>query len=154
MMIIWNREVNSLITDIKQDKNIVDIYLRLFQKMLLNEVNKAYGYDVRMYRDKSCDQVKKNNHVIEYTTSYCDLSLNCNSYDSMLSLGLGNPQNSSILEDIYTFDFQAKYFIEQLSVIFLDNICNEYSAFYINDTQFPVSHTYQIIENHIVNIVE
>jgi hypothetical protein len=119
-MIIWNREVNSLLTDLKQDKNLVEQYLKLFQKLLLNEVNKAYGYDVRMYRDKSCDQVKKNSHVIEFTTSYCDLSLENNSYDSMLSLGLGNLKSSSILEDIYTFDFQAKYFIEQYNMINLD----------------------------------
>mgnify|MGYP007031242528 FL=1 len=116
MMIIWNREVNSLLTDLKQEKNLVDIYLRLFQKVLLNEVNKAYGYDVRMYRDKSSDQVKKKSgHIIEYTTSYCDLSL-CDGYDNTLSLGLGNPKRSSILEDIYTFDFQANYFIEQYNI--------------------------------------
>ena len=39
-------------------------------------------------------------------------------------------------------------------MLFLDNICNEYSVFYINDTQFPISQTYQIIENHIVQIIE
>jgi hypothetical protein len=39
-------------------------------------------------------------------------------------------------------------------MLFLDNICNEYSVFYINDTQFPISNTYQIIENHIVQIIE
>jgi hypothetical protein len=116
-MIIWNREVNLHLTDLKQEKNLVEIYLRYFQKMLLNEVNKTYGYDVRAFRDKSCDQVKKNTRLIEFTTSFCDLSLECDNYDSMLSLGLGNPKQNSILEDIYTFDFQANYFIEQYSIV-------------------------------------
>ena len=121
-MIIWNREVNSHLTDLKNEKNLINVYLKLFQKILINEVNKSYGYDVRTYRDKSAGQgfIKKN--TIEYQTCFCDISIDIHSLypcDNMLSLGLGNMVVSnneiknSILDDIYTFDFQAKYFVEQ-----------------------------------------
>jgi hypothetical protein len=137
-MIIWNREVNSLLTDLKQEKNLIEIYLRIFQKMLLNEVNKAYGYDVRIYRDKSCDQVKKrsSNQIIEYTSCYSDMNLVTDNYDSMLSLGLGNLKKSSILEDIYTFDFQANYFIEQYLINNLDSQLYSWIIYVMNILYF------------------
>jgi hypothetical protein len=165
-MILWNREVNSLMTDLKQEKNLISLYSKLFKKILISEVNKAYGFDVRVYREKSDMSYNKHSvDLLEHQTSFTDLSLDSyhNSplyiYDkNMLSLGLGvnnvNDTKTSILEDVYTFDFQARYFIEQLSVILLDGISNEYSIFYVNDTQFPVSQTYQIIENHIVQTIE
>jgi hypothetical protein len=165
-MIIWNREVNAFMTDLKQEKNLVGLYSKLFTKVLISEVNKAYGMDVRTYREKSDISSKKHNvDFIEHQTSFTDLSLD--SYQNtplyfyndknLLSLGLGvnvTDTKNTILEDVYTFDFQARYFIEQLSVILLDNICNEFSVFYINDTHFPVSHSYQIIENHIIQTIE
>ena len=121
-MIIWNREVNSHLTDLKGEKNLINIYLKFFQKIMVNEVNKLYGFDVRIYRDKSAGQGLKYKNTVEYQTSFCDLSLDMHSSypcDSMLSLGLGNmvvsnnELKNSILDDIYTFDFQAKYFVEQ-----------------------------------------
>src|SRR4051812_45591291 len=36
----------------------------------------------------------------------------------------------------------------------LDKISNEYSVFYINDSQFPISQSYQIYENNTVKILE
>jgi hypothetical protein len=39
-------------------------------------------------------------------------------------------------------------------MLLLDSICNEYSVFHINDTQFPISDSYQIYENNVVKIIE
>jgi hypothetical protein len=121
-MIIWNREVNSHLTDLKSEKNLINIYLKLFQKIIVNEVNKSYGFDVRVFRDKSAEQGLKKKDMIEYQTSFCDLCLDIHSSypcDSMLSIGLGNmvvsnnERKNTILDYVYTFDFQAKYFVEQ-----------------------------------------
>jgi hypothetical protein len=153
-------------TDLKQEKNLISLYSKLFTKVLIGEVNKAYGFDVRSYREKSDVSPKKLNiDFIEHQTSFTDLSLDSyqntplHFYDKhMLSLGLGvhqvNDSKCSILEDVYTFDFQARYFIEQLSILMLDNISNEFSVFYMNDTQFPISHSYQIIDNLIIKTIE
>ena len=77
--------------------------------------------------------------------------------NNSLNFGLGNQTvciPDHVLEDVYTFDFQARYFMEQIPAILLDAICNEYSVFYINDSDFPISQSYQIFENNLVSIIK
>ncbi len=75
-----------------------------------------------------------------------------NNQEFTLSKNNNNPYN--IFEEIYTREYQEKYFLEVIPSILLDSICNEYSIFYINYSEFPISQSYQIFENNIVLIVE
>jgi hypothetical protein len=133
MIIIWNREVNNRLTDLKNDKNLINTSLRTLRKLLTTDINKSYGLDVRINKSRSAPQdlfsyqklnfqdcinfeslsddesplVKKiNDHTQNY--NFCNQSLgyslgNLHSMESKLS----------VTEEVYCFDFQAKYFLEQ-----------------------------------------
>jgi hypothetical protein len=143
MIIIWHREVTTPLTDLKNEKNFLNIILKTFKRFLTVEINKVYGCDIRTNRAKSdpphnwgnCNSLKNENEKEKYLLIVeCqsdDGELFINQYDNHaglnyaslfsnnnLNCGLGNnfcitDSKTSILEDVYTFDFQAKYFLEQ-----------------------------------------
>ena len=53
MMITWNREVAIPLTDLKQEKNVLNSSLKMFKKLLTSDINKVYGRDVRAVKSKS-----------------------------------------------------------------------------------------------------
>ena len=185
MIIIWNREVLSPLSDLKHEKNIINRTLRIYKKLFTLEINKLYNCDVRVNKNKIELQKKISyenseslpeddlNLYIEQDLSHLlvnnNLSISFNKKNknqnelyfplqsnlgNTYSINLFNESKYSIHEDIYTFEFQARYFIEQVPALLLDSISNEYSVFHINDSEFPVSHMYQIFENHLIAFVE
>ena len=134
-LITWNREVLTPLTDLKQDINLLNIPLRIFKKFLTVEINKVYGCDLRINRSRSgpSDSLKMQGSIILDTHSDDDSEIDSllndinfqfyNSnlfYNNSLTYGLGsnyplciNDSKNTILEEIYTFDFQANYFLEQ-----------------------------------------
>lgn len=125
-MITWNREVSSPLTDLNKERNLITIYLNTFKSFLTTEVNKVYGCDMSINKSRSercftskiipvkdtLELIKSQSNDVDLSTRTFDLYNN-----QILSLGLGSPQltdnKTSILDDIYTFDFQARYFLEQ-----------------------------------------
>jgi hypothetical protein len=153
-MITWNREVTIPLTDLKQEKNLLNRTLKLYKRFITNELNKVYGFDIRVcksksdppeyfganniFKDKEKDcitlgtqseddlyrEMEFNNFNAIHKLSNGKNNLNnlnaFNSIHNSLSYGLGSgyqicipDSKSSILEDVYTFDFQARYFLEQ-----------------------------------------
>lgn len=121
MIIIWNREVLAPLTDLKSESNLVNKILCIYQSSLVNDINNAYGEDIRINRSKSSDSdlCHRKSEVI-----YCDMkSDNCEfQISDFLNVGLGNTlsvnppefgRQTSIMQDIYTFDFQSKYFLDR-----------------------------------------
>lgn len=137
MVIIWNREVNIPLTDLKMEKNLLSLSLKIFKKFFTVEINKVYGCDIRINRAKSdpLGNFKKNKNIVnvdmethsedggfleeESLLNEESMPINMHTNANSLTCGLGSnfpiiqDSKTSILEDVYTFDFQAKYFLEQ-----------------------------------------
>lgn len=126
MVIIWNREVATPLSDFKQDNNLLTRTLKMFKKYINSEINKAYGYDVKsksvpLFENKKLIDLDLD--LIKTQSEDNEIIMCCNKKLNSLSYELGNNFNNyqsqskedknNMLEEVYTFDFQAKYFIEQ-----------------------------------------
>jgi hypothetical protein len=113
---------------------LVNLSLKIFKTNFLSEISKLYGCDIRLNKNHSDppDDNKRNDYLrTSLSDSFSDDEINfltkTNLNDNILyysnsSIFLKNENNyqlygtenkHSILEEVYTFDFQAKYFLEQ-----------------------------------------
>jgi len=128
---MWNREVLTPLTDLKSETNMLNVTLKIFKQNLIMEINKLYGYDIRINRSKpevlDLDAFKleskfEKENDIDLIAIDGDFKVyNSNLfYNNQMPYELGsqypifiNESKNNVMEDIYSFDFQANYFLEQ-----------------------------------------
>jgi hypothetical protein len=129
-MIIWNREVTTPLCDLNSQKDLLHSILKIAKNYLKLEVNKIYGSEIFFNRVQSGElkksaltlQIDGKEEVPIETNSDDGWNFNCsnhNYYNHSLTSNLGiedlmfGENKVSALDEVYTFDFQAKYFLEQ-----------------------------------------
>ncbi len=150
-MVIWNREVTSILTDLKFEKNLVNLISKIMKKYLNFEVNSILAAnspilhiqknksDPGKHNQTSGGKIKIPEDTPRFSTDSIDLrieqstdnvseyngwigSKDQNYYNHSLTCGLGIDSNlfchneeskETVLDEVYKFEFQANYFLEQ-----------------------------------------
>lgn len=138
MLVVFNRIVLNPLLEDNFEYNIPDLTTKIFEIYLKQELTKVIG-------EKEEGLMSSENE----TTS--DLSM-LSTFQSTINT---NKINDKVEESITESDTtsQIEMFIEQLFLLLLDRISNEYSVFFINSTSFPISSHYQILEKKVLSVI-
>ena len=138
MLVVFNRIVLNPLLEDTFEYNIPDLTTKIFEIYLKQELTKVIG-------EKEEGLMSSENE----TTS--DLSM-LSTFQSTINT---NKINDKVEESITESDTtsQIEMFIEQLFLLLLDRISNEYSVFFINSTSFPISSHYQILEKKVLSVI-
>lgn len=138
MLVVFNRIVLNPLLEDTFEYNIPDLTTKIFEMYLKQELSKVIG-------EKEEGLMSSENE----TTS--DLSM-LSTFQSTINT---NKINDKVEESITESDTtsQIEMFIEQLFLLLLDRISNEYSVFFINSTSFPISSHYQILEKKVLSVI-
>ena len=138
MLVVFNRIVLNPLLEDTFEYNIPDLTTKIFEMYLKQELTKVIG-------EKEEGLMSSENE----TTS--DLSM-LSTFQSTINT---NKINDKVEESITESDTtsQIEMFIEQLFLLLLDRISNEYSVFFINSTSFPISSHYQILEKKVLSVI-
>ena len=136
MLILYNRLIINPLTDETQNKNIIKITSHLYDIYLKEELRKIEYYN----KNKS----DFNNSLSTTKTS------SFGNYEDLIN----NLYSFTDINEIENFDadFQIIQFLENIPSILIDGICDEYSVFYINSTNFPIYGNYKKLQDSLIKI--
>ena len=119
-MILFNRIVLSPLVDKSNDQNVVDIISKIYEIYIKEE-----------YKSSNCEKkIGINLGFSEMEEEKDDELSSMSTYQSLVN----DIVNVNCISNNESFDIdcQIVQFLEQIPLILLDGICNEYSVFYIN----------------------
>ena len=122
MIILYNRIVINPLSE-----NIIKTTSNIYDIYLKEELRKI-----------------DNENQINYSLS----STKDNSYEDLVN-NLNNLNDDNTCENV---DYQINQFLENIPLIFVDSICDEYSVFYINSTNFPIYGNYKKLQDSLIKI--
>ena len=136
MLILYNRIIINPLTDETQNKNIIKITSHLYDIYLKEELRKI----------ECCD----NNKILFNNSLSTTKSSSFGNYEDLIN----NLYSLTDINDIENFDtdFQIIQFLENIPSILIDGICDEYSVFYINSTNFPIYGNYKKLQDSLIQI--
>ena len=136
MLILYNRIVINPLNDETQNKNIIKITSTIYDIYLKEELRKI----------EYCNKNKSdfNNSLSTTKTS------SFGNYEDLIN----NLYSFTDINEIENFDadFQIIQFLENIPSILIDGICDEYSVFYINSTNFPIYGNYKKLQDSLIKI--
>lgn len=127
---------------------------------IIKDLNKDFSKDLKTSQNsqdnKGLINEKQFNTITNSNTSKLEIDRFYSMESNASTVGSINHENIHIisnkaLDDIKTFEFQSKYYIENISMMLLDIGCNEYSTFFINSTNVILSITLSII---LINLLD
>lgn len=138
MLVVFNRIVLNPLLEDTFECNIIDLTTKIFETYLKQELTKVIGE-------------KEEGLLFSENETTSDLSM-LSTFQSTITT---NKINDKIEESVSESDTtsQIEMFIEQIFLLLLDRISNEYSVFFINSMSFPVSSYYQILENKVLYVI-
>ena len=144
MLIVFNRIVIHPLMEEKNEFNFTDLTLKLFDAYLRGELKKVIEE-----KDKEDGFIYSSGNE---TTS--DISL-ISTFQSTININKGIDTELYNESEISGSDSngQIEMIIEQISLLLVDQISNEYSVFYINSTSFPLCSNYQTFQRKIVDVL-
>ena len=144
MLIVFNRIVIHPLMEEKNEFNLTDLTLKLFDAYLRGELKKVIEE-----KDKEDGFIYSSGNE---TTS--DISL-ISTFQSTININKGIDTELYNESEISGSDSngQIEMIIEQISLLLVDQISNEYSVFYINSTSFPLCSNYQTFQRKIVDVL-
>ena len=122
MIILYNRIVINPLSE-----NIIKTTSNIYDIYLKEELRKI-----------------DNENQINYSLS----STKDNSYEDLVN-NLSDLNDGNAYENV---DYQINQFLENIPLIFVDSICDEYSVFYINSTYFPIYGNYKKLQDSFLKI--
>lgn len=140
MMILFNRIVLSPLVDKSNDQNVVDIISKIYEIYIKEE-----------YKSSNCEKkIGINLGFSEMEEEKDDELSSMSTYQSLVN----DIVNVNCISNNESFDIdcQIVQFLEQIPLILLDGICNEYSVFYINSMSFPIGGNYKFLQEKFINI--
>lgn len=139
-MILFNRIILSPLVDKSNEQNVVDIISKIYE-IYLKEEYKSLNYEKKIglnlgFSEMEGEKDDELSSISTYQSLVNDIvNVNCIS------------KNES-----FDIDCQIVQFLEQIPLILLDGICNEYSVFYINSMSFPIDGKYKFLQEKLINI--
>jgi hypothetical protein len=136
MLILYNRIVINPLNDETQNKNIIKITSNIYDIYLKEELRKI----------EYCNKNKSDFNNSLSTTK----SSSFGNYEDLIN----NLYSFTDINEIENFDadFQIIQFLENIPSILIDGICDEYSVFYINSTNFPIYGNYKKLQDSLIKI--
>ena len=143
MLILYNRLIINPLTDETQNKNIISITSNIYDIYLKEELRKIDLENNKIQLNNSINQILYNSISSTNDISYSN-------YENLIN----NLYSLSDLNDFENFDadFQIIQFLENIPSIFLDSICDEYSVFYINSSNFPICDNYKKLQDSFIQV--
>ena len=136
MLILYNRIIINPLSDETQNKNIIKITSNIYDIYLKEELRKI----------EYCNKNKSDFNNSLSTTK----SSSFGNYEDLIN----NLYSFTDINEIENFDadFQIIQFLENIPSILIDSICDEYSVFYINSTNFPIYGNYKKLQDSLIKI--
>ncbi len=144
MMIIWYRQVTKRLLDssLLQKKKLTQKLKILFEELLLKDIDKCLGTNLLEKAISSDDKIidcsmiditEEHHHINHFELSSV-LSV-YSTTDSLTNHSTHKGLFTSPMEEFNSFEFRAKFLVEQILCMILDIGCTEYSTFYLNSTK-------------------
>ena len=144
MLILFNRLVIHPLMEEKNEYNCIELTVKIFDAYLRTELKKI------------CEEKEKEDGTLysseNETTS--DLSL-LSTFQNTNNLYKGTEVDKLEGSENSESDTngQIEMFIEQIALLLVDQISNEYSVFYLNSSEFPITSYYQILEKRLLDVI-
>jgi hypothetical protein len=122
---------------------MIILYNRIVINPLSENIIKTTSNIYDIYLKEELRKIDKENQINNSLSSTKD-----NSYEDLVN-NLSNLNDDNTCENV---DYQINQFLENIPLIFVDSICDEYSVFYINSTYFPIYGNYKKLQDSFLKI--
>lgn len=142
MLILFNRLVIHPLMEEKNEYNCIELTLKIFDAYLRTELKKI------------CEEKEKEEGTLSENETTSDLSL-LSTFQNTINLYKGTEIEKLEGSENSESDTngQIEMFIEQIALLLVDQISNEYSVFYLNSSKFPITSYYQIFEKRLLDVM-
>ena len=117
---------------------MIILYNRIVINPLSENIIKTTSNIYDIYLKEELRKIDNENQINNSLSSTKD-----NSYEDLVN-NLSNLNDDNTCENV---DYQINQFLENIPLIFVDSICDEYSVFYINSTYFPIYGNYKKLQD-------
>lgn len=144
MLILFNRLVINPLMEEKNESNCIDLTLKILDAYLRTELKK-------IIEEKEKEEGTFYSSENETTS---DLSL-LSTFQSTINLykGIEIDKFEGSENSESDTNGQIEMFIEQIALLLVDQISNEYSVFYLNSSTFPITSYYQIFQKKLLDVI-
>ena len=122
---------------------MIILYNRIVINPLSENIIKSTSNIYDIYLKEELRKIDNENQI-----NYSLSSTKDNSYEDLVN-NLNNLNDDNTCENV---DYQINQFLENIPLIFVDSICDEYSVFYINSTYFPIYGNYKKLQDSFLKI--